>query len=433
MNIAVIGTGYVGLTVGACLANLGNDVICADKAKEKIENLKKGVLPIYEPGLKEIVDRNAAEGRLSFTTDAASAVSTSDVIYIAVGTPSGEDGSVDLSQVRDAAQCIGRNMHSCKIVVVKSTVPVGTSGKIREIIRDNQAEPYDFDMVSNPEFLREGFAIQDFTSPDRIVVGADNDGARETMVSIYKAIERTGKPILFTDINSSEMIKYASNAFLATKISFINEIAGLCEIAGADIKMVARGMGLDTRIGPRFLQAGAGYGGSCFPKDVKALIATGRDNGLKLSILEAVEDVNRSQRRVILEKVKRLLPDLKEKKIAVWGLAFKPNTDDIREAPAIEIIQELQKEGAAIHAFDPAAVETSREVIPDAVFHRKALDAVRGADLLLIMTEWDEFRELNLKKLRALMGSPNIVDARNIYEPKDMCSLGINYAGVGRK
>ncbi|NQV09260.1 UDP-glucose/GDP-mannose dehydrogenase family protein [Candidatus Woesearchaeota archaeon] len=432
MNIAIIGPGYVGLTAGACLSNLGHTVVCVGRDKRKIEKLKQGVMPIFEPGLEELVKRNIKEKRLFFTIDAEKAIKNSKVIFIAVGTPSQKDGSVDMSYVKKIAETIGKYIDDYKVIVDKSTVPVGTAEMVADIIKKNQKKKVDFDVVSNPEFLREGFAIKDFMVPDRIVIGANNEKSKKVMISIYKGIERTGKPIMITDIKSAEMIKYASNAFLATKISFINEISRLCEKVGADVKGVAKGIGLDTRIGPRFLQAGLGYGGSCFPKDVKAIVHTAKDNGVKLKILDMVEEVNKEQRYILIDKIKSKFKNLKNKTIAVWGLSFKPNTDDMREAPSITIINELQKAGANIKAFDPIAVETSKKKIKDFYFAESLYDAAKDADAVVLVTEWDEFRSPDFKKLKSIMKQSIIFDGRNIYEPEEVRKRGFEYIGIGR-
>lgn len=433
MNIAVIGSGYVGLVVGTCLSDLGNNVICVDIDKTKVEELNKGIVPIYEPGLKDMLERNLKEKRIKFTTDIKEAIENSLVIFIAVGTPPDKDHRADLSAVKAVAKDIGKYMDDYKVIVDKSTVPVETGEMVKEIIRENQKKKKtDFDVVSNPEFLKEGSAIKDFMNPDRIVIGFENGKAKEIIQDIYKGIERTTKPILFTDIKSAELIKYASNAMLATRISFMNELSHLCEKVGADIKKVTIGIGLDDRIGPRFLQAGAGYGGSCFPKDVKALIQTIKQYGCETKILEAVEDVNYRQKRSIVPKLKKIIPDLKDKKISIWGLAFKPNTDDMREAPSIVIINELQKLGAKIKAFDPEAVKTAKKIFRDVEYHEDPYDTVKDADALIIVTEWNEFRNLDLKKIKELMKQPNIIDGRNIYEPEEMKKLGFDYIGIGR-
>ena len=436
MRITMVGTGYVGLTTGACLANLGNDVICLDIDEKKIEMLKNGKVPIYEPGLNELVAQNVEEGRLRFTTDTKYAIESSDTVFIAVGTPEGEDGSADLRYVLEVAESIGRFMNGYKLVVNKSTVPVGTAEKVREVIK--KYAQYGFDVCSNPEFLREGSAIRDFLSPDRVVIGVDSEKAKDAMIKIYRGIERTGNPVMITDIKSSEMIKYASNAMLAARISFMNQLAPLCEKVGADIKEIAKGMGLDKRIGSRFLQAGAGYGGSCFPNDVKALIKTLKEKGCDGSILEAVDNVNEKQKKYVIPKIKQLLGDLSNKKIAVWGLAFKPKTDDMREAPSIVIIEELQKNGAKVRAFDPVAQEESKKHINQInpehsiEYAKTPYECVEGADCLVIVTEWDEFRQLDFNKIKSLMAKPNIVDGRNVYEPKEMKEFGFNYLSVGR-
>jgi UDPglucose 6-dehydrogenase len=432
MRIAVIGSGYVGLTVGTCLAELGNDVICVDIDEIKVENLKKGKVPIYEPGLDDMLERNLKEKRISFTTDIKSAVESSTVIFIAVGTPPGKDHKADLSFVKDVARDIGTYMKGYKLVVDKSTVPVGTAKLVSKIIAENQKEKMPFDVVSNPEFLREGEAINDFMMPDRVVIGADNEKAKKIMETIYKGIARINKPIMFTDTKSAEIIKYASNAMLATRISFMNEIARLCEKSGGDVKEVAKGMGLDSRIGPRFLQAGVGYGGSCFPKDVKALAQTMNHHEVESRILQAVEIVNEEQKRSLLPKVKRFVGDLSGKTIAVWGLAFKPKTDDMREAPSIVIVEQLQNEGAKIKAFDPEAEESAKKLLKDVEYFQDPYEAIDGADALVIVTEWNEFRNLDKEKMKKLLKGPNIIDGRNVYEPNDMIELGFNYIGVGR-
>src|SRR3989344_453832 len=432
MKITIIGTGYVGSVTGACLADLGNEVICLDIDKEKIERFRKGELPIYEPGLSDLVKRNVREGRLSFTTDKKKAIQGSDVIFIAVGTPSAPDGSVDMAFIESAAKDIGTFMNSYKVIVDKSTVPVGTADKIREIIKGSQKEKHEFDLVSNPEFLREGNAIHDFMNPDRIVIGVDNGKAKSIMLSIYGGIERTGKPILVTDVKSSELIKYASNAMLATRISFMNEIARLCEKTGADIKMIAKGIGLDSRIGPRFLHAGVGYGGSCFPKDVRGLVATGKEYGIDFKILRAVDQVNEEQKTWLIPKIRKELADLKGRKIAVWGLAFKPKTDDIREAPSIAIINELQKLGAKIVAFDPEAERSAKRVLRNVDYAKTPYEALEGCDALVVVTEWSEFRNLDKAKMKKLMKRPVIFDGRNIYSRTEMRSLGFRYFGIGR-
>jgi len=432
MKIAVVGTGYVGLVTGACLANLGNDVICVDIDDERISNLRRGIMPFFEPGLREIVETNIAQKRLMFTTDSQLAIENSDIIFIAVGTPSGNDGKADMSAVFQVADTIARFANGYKVIVMKSTVPVGTSHKLKEHLAEKMKEKHEFDVVSNPEFLREGEAVQDFTVPDRILVGTDNGKAKEIINSLYKAIERTGRPILFTDVKTSELIKYTSNAMLASRISFMNELSHLCEKVGADVKVVAKGMGLDNRIGPRFLQAGVGYGGSCFPKDVRALAQIFKEHGCSADMLTSIEAVNERQKLSLIPKIKKLVPDLNGKKIAVWGLSFKPKTDDMREAPSITIINELQKLGAVITAFDPVAEQTAKKLLKDVTFSETPLGALEGAHALVVATEWDLFRELDKEKMKALMAVPNVIDGRNMYDPDDLKSMGFNYIGVGR-
>ncbi len=432
MKIAVIGTGYVGLVTGACLANLGNDVICVDIDDERISNLRRGILPFFEPGLREIVELNTSQKRLMFTTDSQLAIENSDVIFIAVGTPSDGGGRADLSAVFNVADNIARFINGYKVIVMKSTVPVGTSQRLKEHLAGKMKEKHGFDVVSNPEFLREGDAVQDFMMPDRIVIGTENGKAKDVINSLYKSIERTGRPILFTDVKTSELIKYASNAMLASRISFMNELSHLCEKVGADIKMIAKGIGLDHRIGPRFLQAGVGYGGSCFPKDVRALVQTLKEHGCSSDMLEAVESINDRQKISILPKVKRLVPDLSGKKVAIWGLSFKPKTDDMREAPSVTIINELQGLGASIVAFDPVSEQSARRILKNVAFAETPLGALEGAHLLVVVTEWDLFRELDKGRMKELMASPNIIDGRNMYDAEDFISLGFNYVGVGR-
>ncbi len=432
MKIAVVGCGYVGLVTGACFANLGNEVVCVDIDTERVEGLNKGVIPFFEPGLRDLVELNAGEGRLRFTSGVKEAVQGADVIFIAVGTPSGQNGVADLSYVLAAARDIGAYMDSYKVVVIKSTVPVNTATKVRDVIISGQKGRMAFDVVANPEFLREGEAIRDFMVPDRIVIGVDSDAAKKIMLDIYKPIERTGRPILVTDVKSAELIKYASNAMLAVRVSFMNEFSRLCEAVGADIKVISKGVGLDSRIGARFLQAGAGYGGSCLPKDVRALIHMFRGNGLDASILSSVDAVNESQKLLVAEKAKRVLGDVKGRKIAVWGLAFKPKTDDMREAPSVVLINRLQEAGARVVAFDPVAKNNAKRVLKDVEYAANPYDAVKDADCLVVMTEWDEFRELDRGRIKSLMKTANVIDARNVYEPAEMLAFGFNYIGVGR-
>ena len=430
MKITIIGIGYVGLVTGSCLSDLGHDVIGVDLDQEKIDGLKKGIMPIYEPSLKEVVDRNVKEGRLVFTTSFEKGISESNVILIAVNTPQDIDGSADLKYVLKVAEDIGKSIKEYKIIVTKSTVPVGTSELVKkEILKQNPNAK--FDMVSNPEFLREGAAIKDFMNPDRVIVGVDNDKAKEIMKEIYYGIERAGRPVVFTDIKSSEIIKYASNAMLATRISFVNMLSELCEKQGGDILSVAKGIGLDGRIGSRFLHAGIGYGGSCFPKDVNALIKTLDENGCSAGILKEVNATNKRQRERFVENVCSKL-DVNGKTIAIWGLAFKPKTDDIREAPSIDIIKTLQEKGAKIKAFDPEAVENAKKELNNVEFVEKPYDAVEGSDALLILTEWDEFRSIDLEKVKSLLKEPIIFDGRNIYDSELMKKHGFTYYSIGR-
>lgn len=441
MKITILGTGYVGLVAGTCFAELGNDVICADIIAEKIAMLNEGRIPIYEPGLGELVLRNKKEGRLDFTTDIARAVQASPVIFICVGTPSREDGSVNLDYVHAAARDIANAMASGatdvaadaqKIIVIKSTVPVGAGDDVEKIIRGHLGTSAGVCVVSCPEFLREGAAVKDFFNPDRIVIGTSDARAAEILATLHRPLERVGRPILITDRKSSEMIKYASNAFLATKISFINEVARLCERAGADVKTVSQGMGLDTRIGPRFLQAGAGYGGSCFPKDVKGLIATGHAYGIDLKILKAVEDVNKSQRYIVVEKVKQVVEGVQNPLVAVWGLAFKPRTDDIRDAPSLDVIKQLLDMGMKVQAFDPVAEENAKRVFPLITYSKDPYAVLSGAHALVIMTEWDEFRNLDKQRMKSLLAVPAIIDARNMYDPAEIVKQGFRYVCIGR-
>ena len=432
MKISCVGCGYVGIVAGTCLADMGNEVTCCDIDKSKINKLKRGVIPIYEPGLKDMFERNVKGKRLRFSSDMKDTIKKSDVIFITVGTPPGRNHEADLCAVESVAGQIGKNMKSYKLIVNKSTVPVGTAELVKKIVRKNQTEKFEFDVISNPEFLREGEAVKDFTNPDRIVIGTDSEKAEEIMMSIYRGIARADKPVFITDIKSAEMIKYASNAMLATRISFMNEIAQLCEKVGADVKNVAKGVGLDNRIGPRFLQAGMGYGGSCFPKDVKALSELMKQNKVKDKLLSAVNTINEDQRKFIFQKIKKLISPLKGKSVAVWGLAFKPKTDDIREAPSIDIIRELRKSGAKIRAFDPVAKINAKKVLKGVTFCSDPYSTVKGCDALLVATEWNEFRTLDFEHVKRLLKQPNIIDGRNIYEPEEMRKAGFNYVGIGR-
>ena len=431
MKLTVIGTGYVGLVTGSGFANLGNDVLCFDIDNAKIDLLSDGVMPIYEPGLEEIFQKNLKSGRLTFTTDGIKAVQESDIIFICVGTPENEQQDADLTAVQEAAKTIGKNMNSYKIVVNKSTVPVGTADLVKKLIKANQKEVIEFDVVSNPEFLREGAAVKDFENPDRIVIGTDSKKAEEIMTSLYRSRARTDRPIMVTDIKSAEIIKYASNAMLATRISFMNQLAYLCEKTGADIKEVARGMGLDSRIGPRFLQAGIGYGGSCFPKDIRALVVTLKQNDCDSDLFQAVNRINENQKSVVVEKLKSVLA-LKDRTIAVWGISFKPKTDDVREAPSLKIIKDLQKLGAKIHACDPVAIENAGKVLDDVEFFENPYETIRDCDALIVATEWNEFRNLDMRAVKILLKNPIIIDGRNIYDPREMKALGFRYMGIGR-
>jgi UDPglucose 6-dehydrogenase len=434
MHISVVGSGYVGLVTGTCFAEFGVDVTCVDNDAHKIEALERGKIPIYEPGLEELVERNIREGRLHFTTDLKAGVEKALVVFIAVGTPPREDGSADLRYVDEVAEAIGRNLNGYKVVVTKSTVPIGTGERIRGIIERHNSQGVRFDVVSNPEFLREGSAIEDFMRPDRVVIGADSDQAVAIMRDLYAPLYLLETPFVTTNVPSSEMIKYASNAFLATKISFINEIAEICERVGADVHHVARGMGLDGRINPKFLHPGPGYGGSCFPKDTSALVLIAREHGYRLRIVEAVLEVNHERREAMKEKMRRLLPDFSGRTIAALGLAFKPNTDDVRDSPAIDILQSALRDGASLRVFDPAAMETSRAELGDerVAWCKDAYDAAQGADLLVIFTEWNQFRKLDLERLKGLLAAPRIVDCRNIYDPQQMRAAGFEYLCVGR-
>lgn len=436
MKICVVGTGYVGLVTGTCFAETGNDVVCVDIDKAKIEALKRGVIPIYEPGLEELVRRNFKEGRLSFTTNLAEGVKRSLICFIAVGTPPGEDGSADLKHVLNVARSIGMLIDSYKIIVNKSTVPVGTADKVREVIQNclrEQNMDTEFDVVSNPEFLKEGTAIDDSMKPERIVIGADNVRTSEIMKELYEPFVRTGKPVLVMDIKSAEMTKYAANAMLATKISFINAIANLCEVVGANIEHVRKGIGTDSRIGQQFLFPGVGYGGSCFPKDVQALIRIGKDAGYNLDILEAVEKVNGYQKNVIIGKILRHLKELKGKKIAVWGLSFKPKTDDVREAPSITIISGLLEKGASISVYDPVAMKRFKQIFKGKIeYCKNNYDCLKDAHALVIVTEWNEFREPDFEKMKSLMKSHVIFDGRNIYNPLTLKRAGFVYYGIGK-
>jgi UDPglucose 6-dehydrogenase len=432
MDLAVIGTGYVGLVAGACFAESGNSVVCVDVNQAKVDGLKAGIIPIYEPGLEEMIRRNAAAGRIRFTTSTKEAVEASQVIFIAVGTPQGEDGSADLSYVLAAATEIGRCMNGPKIVVDKSTVPVGTAEKVEAAIRAVTSHP--ISVVSNPEFLKEGNALDDFLKPDRVVIGVNDPESRQAMEDLYSPFVRTGKPIIFMDPRSAEMAKYAANAFLATKISFINEVANLCEAVGADISKVREGIGTDVRIGPHFLFPGPGYGGSCFPKDVSAMRKIASDAGSRLRLLDAVEDVNKAQKRVVLSKVTSEFGDnLAGKTFAIWGLAFKPKTDDMRESPSLTVIKGLLEKGAKIVAHDPEALKEARKILGDSIGYVESnYEACTDADALLIMTEWSTYQRPNFDTMKKLLKTPVVIDARNIYNPERMKQMGFTYHSIGR-
>ena len=434
MNITMIGSGYVGLVSGACFADFGHNVICVDADANKIERLKRGEIPIFEPGLDELVANNVEQKRLSFTTELEPAVKGADAVFIAVGTPSRRgDGHADLSFVYAAAQTIAKALEGFTVVVNKSTVPVGTGDEVERIMREVNPDA-DFTVVSNPEFLREGAAIEDFKRPDRVVIGIEDPRAREVMEEIYRPLSLNAPPLIFVGRRTSELTKYAANAFLATKITFINEIADLCEKVGADVQDVARGIGLDKRIGGKFLHAGPGYGGSCFPKDTLALIKTGQDEGAALRIVETVVAVNDARKRAMARKVINALGgSVRGKKIALLGLAFKPNTDDMRDAPSLAIVASLAGDGAQVHAYDPESMAQARPLMPEVTFHDNAYSALEGADALAIVTEWDAFRALDLDRVRSLLKQPIIVDLRNVYRPGDVRKRGFTYVSVGRR
>lgn len=436
MKISVIGTGYVGLVTGTCLSDMGNNVICVDNNESKLERLKNGEVPIYEPGLEVLFDRNTKEKRLTFTDDLRYAVNNSDIIYLCLPTPQDEDGSADLRHLLGAVTDIAEIMkddNSYKILIDKSTVPVGTAGKVKEILNDFGVS--NCDVASNPEFLREGFAVEDFMKPDRIVIGSDSEKALTVLRKLYEPFVRQGNPILEMDTASAEVTKYAANSYLAMRITYMNQLANFCERVGADIDLVRKGMGTDTRIGKRFLFPGIGYGGSCFPKDVNALIKTSTDSGYEISLLSVVDEVNKKQKLILVEKLLNYFNDsLKDKKIGIWGLAFKPNTDDMREAPSIYIIEKLAELGAEINAFDPAAMENSKSIIKATVnYCENMYDACKDADALMILTEWNEFRNPDLDKLESLMKGKVIFDGRNIYDIQTMQKSNFDYISIGRQ
>ena len=433
MKIAVIGSGYVGLVVGTCFADTGNRVTCVDVDENKIARLQRGEIPIYEPGLEELIQRNVEEGRLSFSTAIDEAVQRAKVVFIAVGTPPGEDGSADLSHVLSVAEAIARNLNDYKVVVLKSTVPVGTNKRVKDRIASGTKQP--FAVVNNPEFLKEGAALEDFTKPDRVVIGCEDEQARKIMEELYGPYLRTGKPILFMDPASAEMTKYAANAMLATRISFMNEMSRICEAVGADVNQVRKGIGTDARIGFPFLFAGVGYGGSCFPKDVRALVQTAREHGYDPQIVPAVERVNEAQKEVLFGKIqKHFGGNLKGRKFAVWGLAFKPKTDDMREAPSLVLIDALVEAGASVVAFDPEAMKETRRLIGDKItYSDNAIGTCKGADALVLVTEWSEFRHLDLEEIKPLLKQPVLFDGRNIWDPAGVRAQGFTYYGIGVK
>jgi UDPglucose 6-dehydrogenase len=433
MHIGVIGTGYVGLVTGACFADFGMRVTCVDKDEGKIRSIRAGQLPIYEPELDALVSKNVRAGRLDFSTDVKATVEQSLVVFLAVGTPPSGDGSADMSQIDDVAYEIAKSLNGYKVIVTKSTVPVGAASRIKKIIEENQTHPGRFSVAANPEFLREGAAINDFRRPDRVVIGCRDEEAVAILKDIYRPLYLLETPFVITTPESAEMIKYASNAFLATKVSFINEISNLCELLGADVHDVAKGMGMDARIGSKFLHPGPGFGGSCFPKDANALVALGRTVQYDVRIVEAALRVNQSQKNSIIDRIRRLLPQLGGKTITVLGLAFKPETDDMREAPSIKIIEDLLAAGASVRAYDPASMESARRLLKDVEYCEDEYEAARGSDGLVVVTEWNQFRRLDMDRLKQVMRVPNIIDLRNLYEPEAMRSAGFNYLAMGRQ
>lgn len=436
MNIAIVGTGYVGLVSGACFSEVGIDVTCVDIDTAKIERLKKGEIPIYEPGLEDLVTRNVAAGRLHFTTDLTSCLDSVEVVFCAVGTPPDEDGSADLRYVVDVARSFGQNINDYAILVTKSTVPVGTSKIIKSVIKEElkrRGKDIPFEVASNPEFLKEGAAIKDFMSPDRVVIGVESERARKVMERLYRPFLLNNFRVIFMDIPSAEMTKYAANSMLATRISFMNDIANLCELVGADVNMVRKGIGSDARIGNKFLYAGCGYGGSCFPKDVKALINTGKQHGYNMKVIEAVEEVNQSQKSIVYRKLKDALGELRGLTIAIWGLAFKPETDDMREAPSLEVINKLLNDGAKVVVYDPVAMEECRRRIGDKVSYAKDMyEAVIDADALALLTEWKQFRVPSWKIMGRAMNRKLVIDGRNIYDPNELEENGFEYHCIGK-
>ncbi len=432
MNICVVGSGYVGLVTGACLADFGMNVTGVDKIASKVEALQKGEIPIYEPGLRSIVRKNMDAGRLRFTTDLGPAIEEARGVFIAVGTPPRPDGSADLTFIEQVAKSIGQHLNNYKVVVTKSTVPTGTGQKVEKIVAEESGGSQDFAVVSNPEFLREGSAIDDFLRPDRVVIGSRDPKAIEIMLQIYSPLRVADVPFVVTDVESAELIKYASNGFLATKISFINEVAALCEAFGADVEVVAQGMGLDSRIGPKFLHPGPGFGGSCFPKDTRAVAQLAREKGQQFRIIDAVLEANEATKRRMLDKIEGALHSFNGKTVAVLGLSFKPDTDDIRESPALPILEGLIAGGATVRAYDPEAMPACRELYPTVTYCDGPYDAARGADALVILTEWNQFRALELRRLKELLEQPLVIDLRNIYQPTQMAAAGFRYLSVGR-
>jgi len=438
MKTIIVGTGYVGLVTGTCFAEVGIDVTCIDVDKEKITNLQKGISPIWEPGLDDMIERNYNRGRLHFSTDLAACIDDAPIIFSAVGTPPDEDGSADLQYVIEVARTVGKYMNDYKLLVTKSTVPVGTAQKVKKAIQeelDKRNVNIPFDVASNPEFLKEGDAISDFMKPDRIVIGLESEKAEELMSKLYRPFTLNGHPVLFMDVPSAEMTKYAANSMLATKISFMNDIANLCEIMGADVNLVRRGIGTDSRIGNKFIYPGIGYGGSCFPKDVKALIKTADENGYNMRVLKSVEDVNKDQKSILYRKVlKYYKGNLKGKKIAIWGLSFKPNTDDMREAPVLVLVDKLVEAGATVKAFDPVATEEAKLLLGNKIeYATNIYDAAKEADCIMLVTEWMTFRFPDFKKLKTLMNTAVIFDGRNVYNPEDIKEEGFEYFGIGTK
>ena len=432
MNICVIGTGYVGLVTGACLAEFGMNLICVDNVHQKIDLLRQGKVSIHEPGLEDLVIKNMREGRLRFSTSIQDGIASSSIIFLAVGTPSREDGSADLGAVEEVTKEIAQYINDYKVVVVKSTVPVGTCRWVKKLIQNYQAQPVPFDIVSNPEFLREGSAVQDFMRPDRVAIGAESEQAITIMKEIYSALYLIETPFVITSLETAEMIKYATNAFLATKITFINEIANLCERVGADVYHVARAMGLDGRIGKKFLHPGPGYGGSCFPKDTRALSRMAQEKGYTFKTLDSVIKVNEEQKQRMVNKIKEKVGDLRGKTIGILGLSFKPNTNDIRESSAIVIIQGLLSMGAKVKAFDPVAMEEAKAILPEVEYEKDPYDVATGSDALVLATEWNQFRRLDLHRIKDLLKNPIFIDLRNVYDPDQIKQLGFNYSGVGR-